>query len=142
MDLPVGPWLSEFKQAVRDDLPGDTRFNAGGRTITMSQLRHIAMITRGQKISYVTDIEMSDENIGRIVEFVRGSDTLYCEAYFMEKDLPRARERFHLTAKTTGRIAQDAGVKVLVPMHFSPKYKHGDETPEDEALAEFTRRAP
>jgi ribonuclease Z len=140
MDLPVGPWLSEFKKAVRDNCPGDTEFSAGAKIPTLDQLRHIAMITSGQKISYVTDVEMSEENISRITEFVRDSDTLYCEAYFLERDVDRARERFHMTAKTTGRIAQNASVKELVPMHFSPKYRGGPETPGEEAADEFISR--
>jgi ribonuclease Z len=141
MGLPVGPWLSEFKQAVRENYPGDTEFSAGAKRPTLDQLRHIAMITSGQKISYVTDVEMSEENISRIIGFVRGSDTLYCEAYFMERDLGRARERFHLTAKTTGRIARNASVKELIPMHFSPKYRGSTETPAEEAAAEFISRS-
>ena len=55
----------------------------------------------------------------------------------MEKDRERALERFHLTAKTAGKIARDAGAKNLVVMHFSPKYIDQSETPENEALREF-----
>jgi ribonuclease Z len=68
---------------------------------------------------------------------VRDSDTLYCEAYFLEKDRDRALERFHLTAKTAGRIAKEGKVKNFVAMHFSPKYRSQSETPEDEAIREF-----
>ena len=77
---------------------------------------------------------MHDENIKKIIEFVRDSDAFYCEAYFMDKDKDRALQRFHLTAKITGRIAREAGVKNLVVMHFSPKYRNQTESPEDEAV--------
>ncbi len=137
MGLPVGPWLSELKKAIREDISGDTEFTASNRKYKLKELRDVAKITRGQKISYVTDVSINDENIKKIIEFVRDSDTLYCEAYFMEKDRDRALERFHLTAEITGRIAREARVKNLVVMHFSPKYRNDTDTPEDEAMREF-----
>ena len=135
--LPVGPWLSDLKKAIRTHSPGTTQFVVSGKRYSLKDLRDVAQITKGQKISYVTDIAMHDNNIQKIIEFVRNSDTLYCEAYFLEEDRGRALERFHLTAKVTGTIARKARVKHLVAMHFSPKYRHYEETPEDEAMKEF-----
>jgi ribonuclease Z len=138
MGLPVGPWLSELKKAIRECRSGNTEFVISNKRYSLKELRVIAKITKGQKISYVTDVSIHDENIKKIIEFVRDSDTLYCEAYFMEEDRDRALKRFHLTAKITGKIAREAGVKNLVAMHFSPKYRNHAETPEDEAMKEFT----
>ena len=135
--LPVGPWLSELKKAIREQRPGETEVAILDRTYTLEELRDIAKMTKGQKISYVTDVSLTDENTGKIIEFVRSSDTLYCEAYFLDKDLDRALQRFHLTAKTTGRIAREAGVNHLVAMHFSPKYRNQAEAPAEESLKEF-----
>lgn len=89
---------------------------------TFTQLNDIAGVTRGQKISYVVDALGSEENIRKIVDLVKGSDILYAEAYFLDKDRDRAKERYHLTAKEAGRIAREAGVVRLVLFHFSPKY--------------------
>ncbi len=140
MGLPVGPWLSELKKAIREQRPGETEFVVSKTgDIHSEELRDIAKITKGQKISYVTDVSLTDENIGKIIEFVRDSDTFYCEAYFLDKDWDRALKRFHLTAKTAGRIAREAGVKHLVVMHFSPKYRDQAESPEEEAMEEFRR---
>jgi ribonuclease Z len=138
MGLPVGPWLSELKKAIRDHRSGDTELVVSNRRYKFEELEKIANITKGQKISYVTDVSINDENIKKIVEFVRDSDAFYCEAYFMERDRDRALQRFHLTAKITGRIARDAGVKNLIVMHFSPKYRNDTETLENEAKREFT----
>ena len=137
MVLPVGPWLSDLKLAIRQQLPQETEFIVSEKRYTLEQLKTIATITKGQKISYVTDVSMTDDNIRKIIEFVHGSDTLYCEAYFMDKDIDRAFQRFHLTAKITGSIARQAGVKHLVVMHFSPRYRNQSESPEDEAMREF-----
>jgi ribonuclease Z len=135
--LPVGPWLSELKKTIREGRSGDTEFEVSSRRFKLEDLRNIATVSRGQKISYVTDISINDENIKKVIDFVRDSDTFYCEAYFMDKDRERALERFHLTAKITGRIAREAGVNHLVAMHFSPKYRNQTDSPEDEAIREF-----
>jgi len=140
--LPVGPWLSELKNAMRGQKSGDTEFIISNRRYSLEELKEITQITKGQKVSYVTDVSLSDENIKKIIELVCDSDTLYCEAYFLEKDRDRALERFHLTAKTAGKIAKEAKVKNLVVMHFSPKYRKQSETPEDEAMREFRGLTP
>lgn len=135
--LPVGPWLSDLKKAIREHSPQNTQFTVSGKKYSLKELSDVIKITKGQKISYVTDISMNNNNIRNVIEFVRNSDTLYCEAYFLEEDRERALERFHLTAKVTGAIAREAQVKHLVAMHFSPKYRNSHETPEDEAIREF-----
>lgn len=138
--LPVGPWLSELKSAIRARKSGETEFVVAHKVYKLKELMDIATIQRGQKIAYVTDVSLNNENIDKIIEFARDSDTLYCEAYFLEKDRERALERFHLTAKTAGKIAREAGVRNLVVMHFSPKYRKEPETPEGEALREFKKK--
>jgi len=140
MGLPVGPWLSGLKRAIRENLPGDTGIEVSGRCFTLDTLRGIATITKGQKISYITDTSSAPENVNKIIEFVDGSDTLYCEAYFHDRDKDRALERFHLTAKTTGMIARNANVQNLVVMHFSPKYRDTPDSLEQEAMEEFRRK--
>jgi ribonuclease Z len=137
--LPVGPWLSELKKAIRGKMPRDAKIVVSGRKYKLGELSGIYKITKGQKISYVTDVSASDANIDKIIGLVSGSDTLYCEAYFLHKDLDRALKRFHLTAKLAGMIARQAGVGNLSVMHFSPKYRGFDETPEVEAMEEFRR---
>jgi ribonuclease Z len=139
MEMPVGPWLSELKRAIRENMPDETEFQVSGKTHTLGELREITMITRGQKISYVTDAALDEENLRRIQEFAKGSDTMYCEAYFLEEDREKALERKHLTAKAAGNIAREAGVGDLQVMHFSPKYKNSPVNPLDEAMEEFRR---
>jgi ribonuclease Z len=138
MALPVGPWLSSFKKALREQMPGETEFIVAGRRYPLGELRRIATITKGQKISYVTDASLTEDNIRRIADFVRDSDTLYCEAYFMDKDRDMAQQRSHLTARVTGTIARQAAVKRLMVMHFSPRYRNRSQNPNEEALRAFT----
>jgi len=136
--LSVGPWLADLKNAIRERRPGNTQFVVSRKRYSLKELQDVVKITKGQKISYVTDVSMNNSNIKKIIEFVRNSDTLYCEAYFLDEDRDRALERFHLTAKITGMIAREAQVNHLVAMHFSPKYRAYRETPGDEATREFS----
>ena len=132
LNLPVGPWLTVFKQKLREGAPENSAFavrlpEGGERKIgnfTLGELKaKIARITRGQKVTYVMDSSPNDENIARIESLAAGSDTLYLEAYFLDADIERARQRNHLTAGIAGGIARKAGVKDLVIMHHSPKYR-------------------
>jgi ribonuclease Z len=136
LGLSVGPWLGELKNAVRKNLTGSV-FKVNDITFTYAALKDIASITKGQKISYVADALGSDENIKKITALAKGSDTLYIEAYFLDEDKDRAKERYHLTAKEAGRIAREAGVGKLVIFHFAPKYTDSPEKLVKEAEREF-----
>ncbi|MFZ5998754.1 MAG: ribonuclease Z [Nitrospirota bacterium] len=135
--LPVGPWLSDFKKAIREGAPADTVFTVEDRRLTLEEVRDIATITRGQKVSYVTDVSPTDDNIEKIIPFVSGSDQLFCEAYFLERDRERAIERHHLTAALAGKIAREAKVGHLDLLHFSPKYRDTVLALYQEAMREF-----
>ncbi len=139
--LPVGPWLSDFKKMIRQGIDGETRLLIDGREFTFSDLLPIAIVTEGQKISYVTDLSPEEENISKVIELAMGSDTLYCEAYFLDEDRERAIERHHLTARIAGEIARKAKVKNLALMHFSPKYRESLDRIESEAMEEFRKSA-
>lgn len=138
MNLPVGPWLAELKAAIRKDI-NDGVLDVDGRRYLISELKDVADITRGQKLSYVVDAIGSEDNIARIVHLVRNSDVLYIETYFSDTDKAIARERHHLTAREAGRIAREAGVGRMEAFHFSARYSHAPRTLLVEAEEEFRR---
>lgn len=136
LDLAVGPWLSQLKTAIRaaakaeactpDEavgIAGRTGVGFNGQTISEHDLRRFVQITKGQSVAYIADTAPTPDNISSITGFVRNVDELFCEAYFLEEDAARARERHHLTAGIAGQIARDAGVGKLTALHFSPKYR-------------------
>ncbi|MGC2062117.1 MAG: hypothetical protein WA610_04005 [Thermodesulfovibrionales bacterium] len=137
LGLPVGSWLGDLKKMVRQKADPDTPLTVSGREFRLSDLMHIAEITKGQKVSYVTDISPEGNNTGKIIELVRDSDTFYCEAYFLDRDRERAAERHHLTAKMAGSIARRAEVRNLVVIHCSQKYRSEPGEIEREAMDEF-----
>ncbi len=138
LNLPVGPWLRELKTAIRENKLNSV-CTVEDKTFTFSELRDVANITKGQKISYVVDALGSEENIENIIELVKGADVLYIETYFLDKDKDRAIDRYHLTAKEAGRIAREAGVGKLEAIHFSPRYMNEPEVLIREAEEEFHR---
>lgn len=142
--LPVGPWLSDLKKAIREQKSNvseqkseEITFEINNKIFMLAELMEIATITKGQKISYIMDVAPTDDNIEKIIPFVKDSDILFCEAYFLEKDRDRAEERHHLTAAIAGRIAREANVGSIEIMHFSPKYRHCVDELYDEAMREF-----
>ncbi len=142
MGLDTGPWIQTFKQALYETLPLDTPIETccldTTRRYSLGTLRNrIAVITPGQKITYVTDVLYSPENIAKIIAFAKGSDRFYIEAAFLEADAHIAAKTYHLTAKQAGEIAGRAGVKKIVPLHFSPRYSDHAHRLEKEAQTAF-----
>ncbi len=143
LGLEPGPWLTEFKQALyrRSDpdskftLPAGTGKKAGA--VPLGELAaKIALITPGQKITYITDVLYSQSNRSKIVELARASDHLYIEAPFLDTHKHLAAEKQHLTAVQAGQLAAAAGVKQFTVFHFSPRY-----TGEEQALRNEARLA-
>jgi len=134
--MEVGPWLNRLKQAIWEGAY-DRLINTGASYIVVRDLSDLYKITEGQKIAYIMDSSPSGENYRSIVDFVRGCDTLYIEAYFADSDMDLAIQKSHLTSGMAGRIAGEAGIKDLKILHFSPRYMDEPERLVDEAMGTF-----
>lgn len=129
LGLETGPWLSRFKQALYRQIDPDSDFEAdieGQRQKRQFKLRElaekIALITPGEKITYISDVAYSNANEEKIIEFAKDADHLYIEAAFLDKDRAMAKEKFHLTARQAGELAAKSGAKQFTIFHFSPRY--------------------
>jgi ribonuclease Z len=150
LDLDTGPWLTAFKKELYAGTSKDAEFFvteeeqgkvSDKRKFTLGSLAEkIATITPGQKITYITDVIGSNENINKIIDLAQGSDHLFIEAAFSEQDNKTAKEKFHLTAAEAGRIARAAEVKKYTLFHFSPRYTHMEAELLNEAMAAFEGR--
>jgi len=119
---PRGPWLTELRKAIRNKAPENTRFKVEGKSYSLHELiQLLTIITPGQKIGYVTDINASRKNFELVKELIMDGDILFCEAAFLDNDQQKAYQTYHLTASQAGRLAQESQVKKLVLFHFSPK---------------------
>jgi ribonuclease Z len=147
LGLPVGPWLTRFKRAIHEgsDPSGEFKVSwqdeagvAREERFALGRLSEkIARISPGQKITYITDIIGSPENIARAVELAMDSDRLFIEAAFLEADKDMARHKYHLTAREAGLIAARARVKELSLFHYSPRYFGREKELHEEAMAAF-----
>ena len=75
-----------------------------------------------RRYAYCSDTSFSPS----IVPYIEGIDCLYHESTFLEKDMLRAKETFHSTARQAAEVASRAGVKRLVLGHYSARYKSLD----------------
>ena len=147
LELPVGPWLAEFKRAIYERYdPGqefrvfwqDKDRKTGERYFTLDELKEkIARISPGQKTTYITDIIGSPENIAKAVNLAMDSNHLFIEAAFLDNERDMAQKKYHLTAKEAGLIAARARVKELTLFHFSPRYFNREKELFQEAMATF-----
>jgi len=130
LGLPIGSWLNAFKDALFENkdlnTTVDIRMDNGGTTIRRFRLRdladQIALITPGQKVTYITDVIYNESESRKMIDFANASDHLFIEAGFLEKDRCIAQEKYHLTAAQAGAIAGNAHVKQYTVFHFSPRY--------------------
>jgi ribonuclease Z len=148
MDLESGPWLDALKKALREGMPMTMRLEGrttGGarRELTLQEWREALVLeTKGQKIAYVVDSLFSPDNVDKIVNLARDADLFYCEASFARADEAKARGRYHLTGEQSGKLAHMAGVKRLVPFHFSTRYHAEPNRLLEEALEAFASGGP
>jgi ribonuclease Z len=76
----------------------------------------------------VTDVVYHEDNARRIELLAKNADVLFIETPFLDQDAERATSRYHLTARQAGMLARRAGVRTVVPFHFSPRYDdHGEQ---------------
>ncbi len=147
LGLPAGPWLNELKNAVREEKPDEFTLSIPdnkdkgiqGRKITLEWIREkdLFSVSRGQKIVYIVDIGYTPKNLSRLIPFAQGADYLFCEAAFLERDRDMAEKKHHLTAHQAGLIAREAGVRKIIPFHFSPRYQDSPDLLYNEAERAF-----
>lgn len=140
LGLTPGPWIYELKQAIYADrdlgesiqLPGKIKFSL------KDLADRLTIITKGQKIAYISDVAHTDFNLGKILLLANKADHLFIESAFLDIDRLHAEKKFHLTAKQAGKIAALAGVKRFTLFHFSPRYADDqEELFYQEAMAEY-----
>ncbi len=122
----TGAWIGELKRLILEGRMGDVvevPYTGGVMSKSVEALaRDLVIISRGQKIAYITDIRASDENMAHIRETFKEVDVLFIEAYYLDERRRQAFEKGHLTAIQAGMIAKMLHAKKVVPMHISPRY--------------------
>ncbi len=131
LQLPVGPWLRDLKQAVFESKSDDTLIRAWGvdnklvseRFLPLGMLKkEILRVVAGQKIGYLVDIGYNELNRNKAIAVLHECDLLFIECAFMQEHADIAASRKHLTAQQAGLLAKAANAKQVIPIHFSPRY--------------------
>ncbi len=144
LGLQPGPWLNRFKQMLFSQQDPGQSFEpcapdfAPKKQYTLGELAEsLAIITRGKKTAYISDVAFHSSNIEKIINLAKGADRLFIESAFLERDKVHAQNKYHLTARQAGQIAALAGVRRFVLFHFSPRYTRADALFYEEAMRGF-----
>jgi ribonuclease Z len=92
---------------------------ADGRTVTLGE---VSEPRRGQRFAFIMDTRLCDAAFALADQ----ADMLVCESTFADAEAALAEEYGHLTASQAGRIAAQAGARLLVLTHFSQRYDPAD----------------
>lgn len=92
----------------------------------------VSTIVKGKIIVYVTDTRICDN----CFSLAQGADVLICESTYGTKLKEKAEEYGHLTALAAAELAASSGVRRLVLLHFSARYKSTGDL-EEEAKEKF-----
>ncbi len=74
----------------------------------------------GQRFAFIMDTRLCDAAFF----LADRADMVVCESTFLAEDAALALDYGHLTAAEAGRIAAEAGARLLVLTHFSQRYAH------------------
>jgi ribonuclease Z len=136
LGLATGAWLRALKQAVLAGAPDDTPIDLAWRDRggdhaerrSVGELRPLVLDTvPGRRIGYVTDLRFTPANVEQLARLLDGADLLYIESVFLDADREQAARKNHLTARQAGEIARRLRARRVVPFHFSPRYRGGEE---------------
>ncbi|MFP4533995.1 MAG: ribonuclease Z [Desulfobacterales bacterium] len=130
LGLQAGPWLYALKQAIYNQEAPDTpisvptdQHNGEEQIFRLGDLTdELAIISKGQKISYIADAAYTPANISKIRKLAMQSDHLFIEAPFLDADRAHAMRKKHLTARQAGEIAGLVNARRFTLFHFSPRY--------------------
>ena len=92
---------------------------AAGRQVTLEE---VSEPRRGQRFAFIMDTRLCDAAFALADQ----ADMLVCESTFADTEAALAQEYGHLTARQAGRIAEEAGARLLVLTHFSQRYDPAD----------------
>jgi ribonuclease Z len=122
----AGPWVGRLKEMILEDETDGTlevETVSGQKDMQIKDIiKDLVIISPGQKLTYLTDIRYSKDNLKRIEKISSGTDLLFIEAFYLDELKKEAYAKGHLTAAQAGEIARMVGAKKVVPMHISPRY--------------------
>lgn len=134
--LSPGPWLGRLKYCIAQETPeAEIELPDGNKRKAGELAAELTIISPGKKLVYAADMADTQDNRKKLTEFAQSAHTFFCETAFTQADKDKAEANQHLTTLAAVDIARDAGVKNLVPFHFSKRYHHDYRLLYEEILA-------
>jgi len=122
--LAPSSWLGELKRLfAANNKQARIQLPDGSNDTVESIADELIHITPSEKLVYATDLADIKTNHIKLIGLAQEAHTFFCEAAFCEEHRRHAERSGHLTARACGEIARAAGVKNLVPFHFSRRYE-------------------
>ncbi|MBU1899774.1 hypothetical protein KKB55_18690, partial [Myxococcota bacterium] len=131
-----GPWVRGLIEAYEAADPGRA-LEVDGAMMPAGALFEHVYAQPGQRIGFVMDHLGDEANHARIEALCGGADQLFIEAYYREEDQEMALKNHHSTARRSGEVARRAGVKAVIPCHFSRRYQEDLQGVIEECQAAF-----
>lgn len=138
-NIKPGPWLGNLIRKVenKEKLSESIDFENGISYSEEFLAENLLYIEKGKKISYIVDTAFTENTFKDGIELIKNSDELYCECAFLNKDLDKAQNTYHLTAQQAGKFANHGNIKKLFPIHLSKRYNGIYKDIFDEVMKEF-----
>lgn len=118
---PPGPWIGALKAAWTEGQP-EAEVNVHGELKRAGELFGLLYEEAGYRVGVAMDHAGHEENHRRIAALCQGADQLFIECYYADRDVALADANAHSTATRSGLAAKKAGVREVVPVHFSRRY--------------------
>jgi ribonuclease BN (tRNA processing enzyme) len=130
-----GAWVRTVKLALEEDKHPKTVLVENKET-SFEVLKELFYVQEGLRVVYASDFDISEANQDKLVKFAHRADHFFCEAAYLNEDLPYAIKNNHQTVGEAAQIALKAEVASLHLFHHSRRYQR---TPD--AIDEFIRQA-
>lgn len=127
LGVPEGPFWGLLQK-------GRTVWNESGKPILPEQV--LGPPRRGRAVAYVVDT-LPNPNI---YDLCRKTDLAFIEGMFLAEDTEHARAKGHLTVDEGARAGLEAGARLTVLIHLSPRYNAREIHRLDSAVSRYGPR--
>ncbi len=136
-----GKWIKDLKSAYErnDDA---LKIEIDNQEYNAKDLYPYLFVEKGCSFGIIMDHQANKENQKKIKNLFQDCDEVFIECYYRNVDYNYAIKNYHSTAKESGKVLREAGVKKIKPVHFSRRYNEEIDDLIEECMAEFENRRP
>lgn len=138
--LKPGPWIDKVAASLNGDTSVGAKIKIDDGEFPVAQLaQKYFRRSQGAKVCYITDTIWSPKSEPVLRRLADKADQLYCDSFYSKKHRKQADKHRHMTATDTANLAAQAGVRELILIHFSQRYRGSYHMLVDEACEIFPK---